>query len=139
METLAYAFENIFKEKYNITLPTKIHQPTGAMIIINNTGKKVLLDEDLADLLGTDQELTPLTFIKHLKQPTSYFVHCDLVDKKQNLLNGKPSTDLAKFAVRGQSFEKVNYQTPQPHVLRDAESGDYDVNSITLSVQDENV
>ena len=35
-------------------------------------------------------------------------------------------------------FEKVRYQTPQPHVLRDAESGDYDVNKITLSVQDEN-
>ena len=138
VERLAYAFENIFKEKYSITLPTKIHQPTGAMIIINNTGKKVLLDEDLAYLLGTDQELTPLTFVKQLKQATTYFVHCDLIDKKQNLLNGKPSTVLAKFDVRGQPFEKVRYQTPQPHVLRDAESGDYDVNKITLSVQDEN-
>ena len=138
VETLAYAFENIFKEKYSITLPTKIHQPTGTMIIINNTNKKVLLDEDLAALLGTNQELTTLTFIKQLKQPTTYFVHCDLVDKKQNLLNGKPSSVLAKFDVRGQAFEKVRYQTPQPHVLRDAASGDYDVNSITLSVQDEN-
>ena len=34
-------------------------------------------------------------------------------------------------------FEKVHYQTPQPHVLRDTDSGDYDVNSITLSVKDE--
>ena len=32
---------------------------------------------------------------------------------------------------------KVHYQTPQQHVLRDTDSGDY-VNSITLSVQDEN-
>ena len=64
----------------------------------------MLLDEDLAYLLGTDQELTPLTFVKQLKQATTYFVHCDLIDKKQNLLNGKPSTVLAKFDVRGQAL-----------------------------------
>ena len=58
--------------------------------------------------------------------------------KKQNLLNGKPSTVLARFDMRGMPFERVRYQTSQPHVLRDTESGDYDVNNITLSVQDEN-
>ena len=137
LEALAFIFENIFKAKYGITLPTHINQPTGSMIIANITGKKVLLDEDLADLLGYDRELIPLSFIKQLKTPTTYFVHCDLVDKKQNLLNGKPSTVLARFDIRGKAFEKVNYQTPQPQVLRDTSSGDYDVNSITLSVQDE--
>ena len=138
LETLAYFFENVFKNHYGITLPTKIHQPTGSMIIINITGKKVLLDEDLADLLGYGRELIPLSFIERLKGPTTYFVHCDLIDKKQNLLNGKPSTVLARFDVRGKPFEKVHYQTPQPHVLRETDSGDYDVNSITLSVKDEN-
>ena len=59
-----------------------------------------------------------------------------MMDKKQNLLNGKPSTVLARFDIQGRPFEKVRYQTPQPHVLRDTKSGDYDVNSITLSVQD---
>ena len=108
------------------------------MIIINNTGKKVALDEDLADLLGYGLELTPLNFIKRLKGPTTYFVHCDLIDKSKTLLNGKPSTVLARLDVRGKPFEKVHYQTPQPHVLRDTDSGDYDVNSITLSVKDEN-
>ena len=76
--------------------------------------------------------------VKQLTSPSTYFVHCDLIDKKQNLLNGKPSTVLARFDIRGQPFEKVHYQTPQPHVLRDTDSGDYDVNSITLSVQDKN-
>ena len=88
------------------------------MIVSNQTGKKVLLDEDLADLLGCDKELTLLNYIKQLKAPTTYFVHCDLMDKKQNLLNGKPSTVLARFDIRGKPFEKVHYQTPQPHVLR---------------------
>ena len=94
----------------------------------------MLLDEDLAGLLGTDQELTPLTFVKQLKQPTTYFVY----DKTCSMLNGKPSTVLARFDIRGQAFEKVNYQTPQPQAWRNTSSGDNDVNSITLSVQDEN-
>ena len=137
LETLAFIFENIFKERYGITLPTQIHQPTGAMLVSNRTGKKVLLDKDLADLLGFE-EIALLNYIKQLKTPTTYFVHCDLIDKKQNLLNGKPSTVLARFDIRGKPFEKVHYQTPQPHVLRETDSGDYNVNSITLSVQDEN-
>ena len=109
------------------------------MIIYNTTGKKILLDEDLADLLGYDQELISLSFIKRLNSPTTYFVHCDLIDKRQNLLNGKPSTVLARFDIRGQPFEKVHYQTPQQQqVLRDTSTGDYDVNSLKISVQDEN-
>ena len=107
------------------------------MIVSNRNGKKVLLDEDLAALLGCDKELTLLNYIKQLTAPTTYFVHCDLIDKKKNLLNGKPSTVLARFDIRGKPFEKVHYQTPQPHVLRETDSGDYDVNSITLSVKDE--
>ena len=138
LETLAFIFENIFKEIYGITIPTQIHQPTGAMIISNHTGKKILLDDDLADLLGYDTELTLLNYIKRLTAPSTYFVHCDLIDKRQNLLNGKPSTVLARFDIRGQPFEKVNYQTTQQHVLCETDSGDYDVNSITLSVKDEN-
>ena len=106
------------------------------MLVSNKTGKKVLLDKDLADLLGFE-EIALLNYIKQLNSPTTYFVHCDLIDKRQNLLNGKPSTVLARLDVRGKPFEKVHYQTPQPHVLRDTDSGDYDVNSITLSVKDE--
>ena len=79
-----------------------------------------------------------MTFVKRLNSPTTYFVHCDLIDKRQNLLNGKPSTVLARFDIRGQPFEKIHYQTPQEQVLRDTLTGDYDVNSLTISVQDEN-
>ena len=91
----------------------------------------------MADLLGFE-EIALLNYIKQLNSPTTYFVHCDLIDRNQNLLNGKPSTVLARLDVRGKPFEKVHYQIPQPHVLRDTSSSDYAVNSITLSVQDEN-
>ena len=139
LETLSYTLENVYKKVFGITIPTQINQPTGAMVIYNGTGSKIILDEDLADFLGYDRELNnPVSFITRLNSPTTYFVHCDLINKKQNLLNGKPSTVLARFDIRGQPFEKIHYQTPQQHVLWDTESGDYDVNSITLSVQDEN-
>ena len=97
----------------------------------------MLLNQDLADFLNYDEELNHTSYITRLNSPTTYFIHCDLIDKRQNLLNGKPSTVLARFDIRGQPFEKVHYQTPQQHVLRDTDSGDYDVNSITISVQDE--
>ena len=139
LETLSYIIENTYTKVFGITIPTQINQPTAAMVIYNNTGSKILLDEDLANFLGYDRELnSPVSFITRLNSPTTYFVHCDLIDKRQNLLNGKPSTVLARFDVRGKPFEKVRYQTPQPHVLRETDSGDYNVNSITLSVKDEN-
>ena len=107
------------------------------MIIYNTTGNKILLDEDLANFLGYDKELKFISLIKRLNSPSTYFIHCDLVDKEQHLLNGKPSTVLARFDVRGKPFEKIHYQTTQQHVLRDASSCNY-VSSITLSVRDEN-
>ena len=78
-----------------------------------------------------------IAFVKRLTSPSTYLIHCDLIDKRQNLLNGKPSTVLARFNIRGQPFAKIHYQTAQQHVLRDTSTGDYDVNSITISVRDE--
>ena len=137
MENISYALEKAYKEAFGITIPTQINHPTGAVVIYNTTGYKIHLDEHLADFLGYDKELKFISFIKRLKSPTTYFVHCDLVDKRQNLVNGKPSTVLARFDLRGKPFEKVYYQTAQQHVLRDTSTGDYDVNSLTISVQDE--
>ena len=96
----------------------------------------VTFSNSLLKLLGIKRAFL-ITFNKRLNLPTTYFIHCDLIDKKQNLLNGKPSTVLARFYIRGQPFEKVHYQTPQQHVLRDTSTSDYDVNSLTISVRDE--
>ena len=84
-------------------------------------------------MLGINHNLSYIIFIKWLEKPTSYHIHCDLVDQHQNLLNGKP-TLLAKFDIKGKLFEKVYYETGK-HVLRDASSGEY-VNSVMLSVKD---
>ena len=136
-QTLAAIIEPLFQKAFGVKIPIQVNQPTGEMIIYNTTIHRIMLDTDLAELLGIDRELRRINYVAKLNSPSTYFVHCDLIDKKQHLLNGKPSTLLARFDIKGKALEKVSYQTPQPHVLRDAESGDYDVNSITLSVQDE--
>ena len=134
VDDLVNAFNDLSTNNPKFVITAKAHTAVGSMIIY---GGNTRFSNDLLQLLGI-RTLLPITFVKRLTSPSTYFVHCDLIDKKQNLLNGKPSTVLARFYVRGKPFEKVHYQTPQPHVLRDTDSGDYDVNSITLSVKDEN-
>ena len=132
-DALVNEFNDLSTHNPKFVISAKVHTPIGAMIIYGGNAR---FSNGLLQLLGI-RTLLPITFVKRLTSPTTYFVHCDLIDKRQNLLNGKPSTVLARFDVRGKPFEKVHYQTPQPHVLRDTDSGDYDVNSITLSVKDE--
>ena len=133
VDSLVKEFNTLSAKNQKFTISAKAHTAVGSMIIY---GGNTRFSHGLLQLLGI-QSLLFITFVKRLTAPSTYFIHCDLIDKRQNLLNGKPSTVLARFDIRGQPFEKVHYQTPQQHVLRDTDSGYY-VNSITLSVQDEN-
>ena len=134
VDSLVNAFNDLNKNNPKFTLSAKAYTAVGSMIVY---GGNTRFSNNLLQLLGIPGVLFS-TFVKRLTSPSSYFVHCDLIDKRQNLLNGKPSTVLARLDVRGKPFEKVHYQTPQPYVLRETDSGDYDLNSITLSVKDEN-
>ena len=133
IDSLVKEFNDLNANNPKFRITASAHTPVGSMIINNGNTR---FSNELLQLLGI-QKLSFITFVKRLTAPSTYFVHCDLIDKRQNLLNGKPSTVLARLDLRGKPFEKVHYQTPQPHVLRDTDSGDYDVNSITLSVKDE--
>ena len=133
IDSLVNEFNGLNSNNPKFRITASAHTPVGSMIINNGNTR---FSNELLQLLGI-QKLSFITFVKRLTAPSTYFVQCDLIDKRQNLLNGKPSTVLARLDVRGKPFEKVHYQTPQPHVLRDTDSGDYDVNSITLSVKDE--
>ena len=138
LEQLANEIKGAFTDQ-RVELKTELNTRRSVMTIFNTKGADIELSHNLAQLLGLDQLglNRRVDYVKRLTAPTTYFVHCDLIDKRQNLLNGKPSTVLPRFDIRGQPFERVHYQTPQPHVLRDTDSGDYDVNSIIISVQDE--
>ena len=74
-----------------------------AMVILYPYKQKVKLDRDLSSLLGTDHRLQE----KNLSRFTSfdaYLVHCDLLDKDENLLNGEPSNVLAYFDIVESQF-----------------------------------
>jgi len=87
-------------------------------------------------LFGIKRNLKTITHIKRLTSPTTYFVHCDLIDKTKNFLNRKRSDVLARFDIKGLSYAKVSYDSTLQQVLRDC-STDAHVNSITVSVKDE--
>ena len=137
LEQLAKIIKEAFTDR-SVDLKAELNTIRGGLTISNPNTVDLQLSSNLVEFLGLEADFNGILDVKQLTSPSTYFVHCDLIDKRQNLLNGKPSTVLARFDVRGKPFEKVHYQTPQPHVLRDTDSGDYDVNSITLSVKDEN-
>ena len=136
LEQLAKIIQEAFTDR-SVDLKAELNTIRGGLTISNPYTASLQLTENLAKLLDLEPGFNGIMDVKQLMTPSTYFVHCDLIDKRQNLLNGKPSTVLARFDIRGKSFEKVHYQTPQQQVLRETDSGDYDVNSITLSVKDE--
>ena len=42
----------------------------------------------LANLMGTSTQLGAKTYVKKLNTPSVYFIHCDLIDPKNNFFNG---------------------------------------------------
>ena len=90
-DSLVKEFNDLSAHNREFVISAKAHTPIGSMIIYGNN---VTFSHGLLQLLG-------ITFVKRLQAPTTYFVHCDLIDKRQNLLNGKPSTVLARFCIRG--------------------------------------
>ena len=135
-DSLVTGFANIKQNNPSMDITAQVNQPIGGMVIHNPKG--IRFGPHLVKLLRVNPAVAPMTITTNLNTPFSYFVHCDLMDKKQNLLNGKPSTLLARFDIRGKPFERVHYQTSQPNVFRATQSGDNDLNGITLAVKDEN-
>jgi len=138
LERMAKEIDGLFVKYGYKQLKTAINQPVGNLVIRNFGQKPIELDRDLADLLGIGRKLMPLTitFVKRLTAPTTYFIHCDLLDKERNLLNGKRTDVLALFDVKGKPFEKVSYLSSPEQPLRHCSTAEF-INSITISVKDE--
>ena len=70
-------------KKNNVELQIETYTPFGQMVISNTDNKRILFDSNLAALIGIRAKTTFLkTFIKKLNSPTTYFIHCDLVDRE---------------------------------------------------------
>ena len=136
LEAMAEALKESVK-KYKYEISTETYSPFGQLVITNIGRKPLRLDRDLAILLETGREIKSIvTFIKQMKQP-AYFVHCDLIDRDFNFVNNKNSDLLAKIDVKGRPYEKVRYDASTQQPIRDCSTSSH-VNSITISVRDEN-
>ena len=136
LQTLAEVLEQTIKRKYEYDIDNKIFHPFGQLTIYNKGNSPLRVDRDLGDFLDTARELKDrLTVIKKLKMPTSYFIHCDLIDTNLNFINNKKSDLLAKKDIRGRPYEKIRY-SPHQQPIRDCSTSSH-VNSITISVRDQ--
>ena len=136
LDSLAKKITNLFSnQKYN-TFETEKNTPHGQLVIHNFGAKQINLDKNLAKLFETGPNLPLQTVIKRVMKTTAYFIHCDLIDKNNNLCNAKRSDLLSKFDITGKPYEKVSYNASSQHPFRDC-STDKHVNSITLSVRNQ--
>ena len=102
LERVSKVIDGLF-EKYQYH-QLEINTP-GAILEIKNLGaKKITLDCDLANLLGINRVLDLTTHVKNLRYPTTYFIHCNLIDRNQNFLNNKKSDVLTKLNLKMQAL-----------------------------------
>ena len=130
--------EEIFNDE---GIEIKFDDASGPIVIENPLNRKVLFDRDVTYLLslsaGNQRErLKKQAVINRLASFNNYFINCDLLDKDENLFNGKPSTILACFDISGKSFERVEY-SPKQITMKKITSGKY-ISSIRITVTDEN-
>ena len=136
LESLAKLINGLFS-KYNYhQLEAQINTPE-AMLQINNFGARpITLDHDLANIFGINRALKLITNKKQHRDPTTHFIHCDLIDKNYNLFNNKKTDLLAKLDVQGKAFEKVRCDASTQQPIRDCSTSSC-VNSVTISVRDQ--
>ena len=117
-------------------LEAQINTLEAVLQIKNFEGKGITLNGDIVNKFGIDVALKLITKVKILRYPTSYFIHCDLIDRNNNFFNSKRSDLLAKIDVRGKAYEKVRYDASPQQPIRDCSTSSH-VNSITISVRDQ--
>ena len=133
--------QELFSKEY---VTVKFDDVKAPIVLENPYNNKIIFDRDLTFLLGLNgnmkeisiAQLKKQTIINRLASFSNYFIHCDLLDKDENLFNGKPSTILACFDISGKSFERVEY-SPKEITMTKITSLKY-ISSIRITVTDEN-
>ena len=138
LSSIGKKLQGLFSEE---GIAVKFDDAGGPIVVENPQNRKVLFDRDLTFLLGLGSgnpraRLKTQTVINRLTTFNNYFINCDLLDKEENLFNGKPSKILACFDVDGKSFERVEY-SPKEITMKKITSGKY-ISSIRITVTDEN-
>ena len=101
MEAMAKQLEESF-EKYTYEISAETYSPLGQLVITNHGRRPLRIDRDLAIFLDIGRELKKeIIIVTQIKKPTSYFIHCDLIDRNYNFFNNKKSDLLGKIDVKG--------------------------------------
>ena len=101
LEAMAKQLEESF-EKYTYEISAETYSPLGQLVITNHGRRPLRIDRDLAIFLDIGRELKKeIIIVTQIKKPTSYFIHCDLIDRNYNFFNNKKSDLLGKIDVKG--------------------------------------
>ena len=92
---LAKEIDGLFAKYQYHQLETETNQSVGQLVIHYFGAKLITIDHVVADLVGIWRNLQLITHAKRITYPTTYFLHCDLIDKDQNLFSSKNSDVLA--------------------------------------------
>ena len=141
LQSIGKKMQELFEREY---VTVKSDDAKGSIVLENPHSKKIIFDRTLTFLLGLNGNMKEISRTQLKKQAVinrlvsfnNYFINCDLLDKEENLFNGKPSTILACFDVDGKSFERVEY-SPKDITMKKITSGKY-ISSIRITVTDEN-
>ena len=139
LDSIGKKLQEIFADE---GIEVKFDDEKGPIVIENSLNRKILFDRDLTFLLGLNatknqrERLKKQTVLFRLASFNNYFINCDLLDKDENLFNGKPSMILACFDIVGKSFERVEY-SPKEITMKKITSRKY-IHSMRISVTDEN-
>ena len=126
------------KNKKEIKLETNKPDSVIKISVLDTTiSKEISVSPSLNRLISSGSTLFDITSVKKLNSPSSYFIHCNLIDRDNNFFNNKKSDLLAKIDVKGSPYEKVRYDASPQQPIRDCSTSEH-VNSITVSVRDEN-
>ena len=105
LENFKKLINNLFSAHYN-QLEAQINT-SEAVLQIKNFGSKIItLNRHFADIFGIHVLLELITYVKSIRYPTAYFMHCDLIDRNFNFVNNKKSDLLAKIDVIGKAHKK---------------------------------
>ena len=94
-----------FKNKKKVKLET--NKPNSVLKITlwePTIAKGISVSHSLHQLINSGLTLSTITYVKKLNNPSAYFIHCDLIDKNNNLFNGTRSDLLAKFDAIGKPY-----------------------------------
>ena len=141
LSSIGQKLQEIFADE---GVEVKFYDEEDVIVIKNLQNQKIIFDRDLTSLFGLNgnmkedsrTRLKTQTVLNRLVPFKNYFINCDLMDKDENLFNGKPFTILACFDVDGKSFERVEY-SPKEITMKKITSGKY-ISSIRITVTDEN-